>query len=264
VANPDRAPESPGGELQPGQRLDRDGVRIDERAQVADHLSGPAAFQQSSGFLAQGLDASPGDRPADRQDDRVGDGTRLRPTPPGRRRLLGSGQPRASFRSLPHQGRVDRTKLITVADKVRSRAGGTVPRVVDWRLELVVVPVSDVDRAKAFYTEKAGFHADHDQRVSDDLRFVQLTPPGSACSIALGTGLSDKPPGSASLQLVVSDIHAARGELLERGVEVGEVQEFGWGSFVFFNDPDGNSWAVQQIPAWAEGRADRKSGRGNV
>jgi predicted enzyme related to lactoylglutathione lyase len=123
-----------------------------------------------------------------------------------------------------------------------------VPLVVDWRLELVQVPVSDVDRAKTFYTEKAGFNADHDHRVSDELRFVQLTPPGSACSIALGTGLSDKPPGSAQLQLVVSDIHAARAELADRGVEVSEVQEFPWGAFVFFADPDGNSWAVQQIP----------------
>jgi len=119
---------------------------------------------------------------------------------------------------------------------------------MDWRLELVQVPVSDVDRAKAFYTEKVGFNADHDHQVSDELRFVQLTPPGSACSIALGTGLSDKPPGSAQLQLVVSDIHAARAELVDRGVEVTDVQDFDWGSFVFFSDPDGNGWAVQQIP----------------
>jgi predicted enzyme related to lactoylglutathione lyase len=122
---------------------------------------------------------------------------------------------------------------------------------VDWRLELVQVPVSDVDRAKAFYTEKVGFNADHDHRVSNEIRFVQLTPPGSACSIALGTGLGgDMRPGSAQgLQLVVSDIHAAHAELVERGVEVSEVQEFDWGSFVFFNDPDGNGWAVQEIPA---------------
>jgi predicted enzyme related to lactoylglutathione lyase len=121
---------------------------------------------------------------------------------------------------------------------------------VDWRLELVNVPVSDVDRAKEFYTERVGFNADHDHRVSDEIRFVQLTPPGSACSIALGTGLSgDLRPGSVQLQLVVPDIHAARVELVERGVEVTEVQEFDWGSFVFFSDPDGNSWAVQQIPA---------------
>jgi predicted enzyme related to lactoylglutathione lyase len=121
---------------------------------------------------------------------------------------------------------------------------------MDWKLELVSIPVSDVDRAKAFYTEQAGFQADHDHRVSDELRFVQLTPPGSACSIALGTGLVDAPPGSApGLQLVVDDIHAARAELVERGVDVGDVQEFPWGSFVFFADPDGNRWSVQQLPA---------------
>src|SRR5919198_3557387 len=121
---------------------------------------------------------------------------------------------------------------------------------MDWKPELIQVPVSDVDRAKAFYTEKAGFNADHDRVVSDDLRFVQLTPPGSACSIAIGKGLSQMPPGSVQgLQLVVSDIHAARAELVGRGMEVGEVQEFPWGSFVFFTDPDGNGWSVQQIPA---------------
>ena len=121
---------------------------------------------------------------------------------------------------------------------------------MDWKLELVAIPVSDVDRAKAFYTEKVGFHADHDHRVSDEIRFVQLTPPGSACSIALGTGLVDTPPGSVQgLQLVVSDIQAARAELVARGVEVSEVQEFAWGSFVFFSDPDGNGWSVQQPPA---------------
>jgi predicted enzyme related to lactoylglutathione lyase len=121
---------------------------------------------------------------------------------------------------------------------------------VDWRLELVQVPVSDVDRAKAFYTEKAGFNADHDHKVSEEIRFLQLTPPGSGCSIAIGTGLGDMQPGSAQgMQLVVSDINAARAELVERGVEVSEVQEFDWGSFVFFSDPDGNGWAVQQLPA---------------
>ena len=120
---------------------------------------------------------------------------------------------------------------------------------MDWRLELVQVPVSDVNRAKAFYTEKVGFNADHDHKVSDEIRFVQLTPPGSACSIALGIGLSKMPPGSVEgLQLVVSDIHAASAELAERGVDVSEIQEFPWGSFVFFSDPDGNSWAVQAIP----------------
>jgi predicted enzyme related to lactoylglutathione lyase len=120
---------------------------------------------------------------------------------------------------------------------------------MDFRLELVSVPVSDVDRAKTFYTEKAGFNADHDHTVSDELRFVQLTPPGSACSIAIGKGLTEKPPGSVEgLQLVVSDIHAARAELSGRGVEVTGVQEFPWGKFVWFSDPDGNGWAVQEIP----------------
>lgn len=152
---------------------------------------------------------------------------------------------------------------------------------MDWKLELVIVPVSDVDRAKRFYTEQVGFHLDHDHQVSKEIRFVQLTPPGSACSIAIGKGLMnpsgverdlkpgnltvtpdgdvqvidksegiiDSPPGSVSgLQLVVADVHAARAELVERGVEVSEVQEFPWGSFVFFRDPDGNRWSVQQLP----------------
>jgi predicted enzyme related to lactoylglutathione lyase len=119
---------------------------------------------------------------------------------------------------------------------------------MDWKLELVAVPVSDVDRAKRFYTEQVGFNADQDNQVSDDLRFVQLTPPGSACSIALGTGLTDAQPGSVTgLQLVVSDIDAARAQLAERGVEVSQVQDFPWGRFVFFADPDGNRWSVQQI-----------------
>ena len=118
---------------------------------------------------------------------------------------------------------------------------------MDWKLELVAVPVTDVDRAKDFYTQKAGFNADHDHTVSDEIRFVQLTPPGSACSIALGKGVVDTPPGSlAGLQLVVSDIEAARTELAERGVDVGDVQEFPWGRFVFFSDPDGNRWSVQE------------------
>jgi catechol 2,3-dioxygenase-like lactoylglutathione lyase family enzyme len=121
---------------------------------------------------------------------------------------------------------------------------------MDWKLELISVPVSDVDRAKVFYTERAGFNADHDHQVTDEIRFVQLTPPGSACSIAIGSGIVDTPPGSVQgLQLVVSDINGARAELAERGVEVSEVQEFPWGSFVFFSDPDGNGWAVQQLPA---------------
>ncbi len=120
---------------------------------------------------------------------------------------------------------------------------------MDWRLELVQIPVSDVDRAKAFYIEMAGFDEDVDIRVSDDIRFVQLTPPGSPASIALGLGLTEMEPGSVQgIQLVVDDIEEARADLVERGVEVSEVQVFDWGSFVFFSDPDGNGWSVQQIP----------------
>ena len=119
---------------------------------------------------------------------------------------------------------------------------------MDWKLELVAVLVSDVDRAKAFYTERLGFVADHDHQLSDELRFVQLTPPGSAYSIALGTGIVDTPPGSVhGLQMVVADVCAARAELAERGLEVDEVQEFPWGRFIFFADPDGNGWAVQEL-----------------
>src|SRR5882757_1629226 len=118
---------------------------------------------------------------------------------------------------------------------------------IEWRLELIQVPVSDIDRAKAFYADQAGFVADHDHQVSDELRFVQLTPPGSACSISLTSGAHQMAPGSLEgLQLVVSDVEKAREELLARGVEVGDVQEFPWGRFVFFADPDGNRWAVQQ------------------
>ncbi len=120
---------------------------------------------------------------------------------------------------------------------------------MDWKLELVAIPVSNVDRAKAFYVEKAGFHADHDFQVREGLRFVQLTPPGSACSIAIGEGITDAAPGSVrGVQLVVADINAAHAEMVARGVEVSEVEEFPWGAFVFFSDPDGNRWSVQQIP----------------
>ena len=120
---------------------------------------------------------------------------------------------------------------------------------MEWKLELVAVPVSDVDRAKAFYADQVGFVADHDHRVSEQVRFVQLTPPSSACSIAIGEGITTATPGSAEgLQLVVADIHKARAHLAERGVDVSDVQEFPWGSFVWFRDPDGNGWAVQQIP----------------
>jgi predicted enzyme related to lactoylglutathione lyase len=120
---------------------------------------------------------------------------------------------------------------------------------MDYRLELVFVPVSDVDRAKAFYVDQVGFNPDHDHQVSAEMRFVQLTPPGSGCSISIGTGLGqDMAPGSMQgLQLVVDDIEAAHAELAERGVEVSDVQDFPWGSFVFFSDPDGNGWSVQQI-----------------
>jgi predicted enzyme related to lactoylglutathione lyase len=120
---------------------------------------------------------------------------------------------------------------------------------VDFKLELVAVPVSDVDRAKAFYADKAGFNADHDYTVSEEIRFVQLTPPGSACSIAIGAGITDAAPGSVvGLQLVVSDIEQAREELAGRGVDVSPIQDFPWGRFVFFSDPDGNRWSVQAIP----------------
>ena len=118
---------------------------------------------------------------------------------------------------------------------------------LDWRLELVQVPVADVDRAKAFYIQ-AGFVAEHDHQVSDELRFVQLTPPGSACSISITSGAHQMEPGSLEgLQLVVGDVDAAREELLARRIEVSEVQEFPWGRFVIFADPDGNGWAVQQV-----------------
>ena len=119
---------------------------------------------------------------------------------------------------------------------------------MDYRLELVAVPVSDIDRAKAFYVDQVGFNADHDHSPTDEIRFVQLTPPGSACSIAIGKGLVDAAPGSAKgLQLVVDDAQAAHDDLAARGVPVSDVQDFPWGRFVFFSDPDGNGWAVQQI-----------------
>lgn len=125
---------------------------------------------------------------------------------------------------------------------------------MNWRIELIFVPVTDVDRAKTFYVEQVGFHADHDQRVSEDVRFVQLTPPGSACSIAFGEGLSDMPPGSQrGIQVVVDDVAAARAHLLAHGVDASEVDVQPWGSFVTFADPDGNRWVLQQLPAWSSG-----------
>jgi catechol 2,3-dioxygenase-like lactoylglutathione lyase family enzyme len=120
---------------------------------------------------------------------------------------------------------------------------------MDFKIELIAIPVSDVDRAKAFYADQAGFIAEHDHQVDENLRFVQLTPPGSACSIALGTGITEAEPGSMrGITMVVKDAAAARAELAARGVPVSEVQEFPWGSFVFFEDPDGNAWALQQLP----------------
>ncbi len=120
---------------------------------------------------------------------------------------------------------------------------------MNWKLELVAVPVSDVDRAKAFYVDTIGFNPDHDHTISDDVRFVQLTPRGSGCSIAIGKGLTSAKPGSVEgLQLVVADIEAAKAELAGRGLEVGPIQDFPWGRFVFFADPDGNRWSVQQLP----------------
>jgi catechol 2,3-dioxygenase-like lactoylglutathione lyase family enzyme len=122
---------------------------------------------------------------------------------------------------------------------------------MEFRLELVFVPVSDVDRAKAFYADQVGFNVDHDQTVSEDLRFVQLTAPGSACSIAIGTGLIDTVPGSLKgLQVVVDDADAAREFLIERGVDASPVQDLAWGRFTGFKDPDGNEWTIQQLPAW--------------
>ena len=118
---------------------------------------------------------------------------------------------------------------------------------MDYKLELIAIPVSDVDRAKAFYTDNAGFVADHDHTVNDDIRFVQITPPGSACSIAFGKGVSPAEPGSVKgLQVVVADLDAAREELAGRGVEVSDVETHPWGRFAYFSDPDGNAWALQE------------------
>jgi catechol 2,3-dioxygenase-like lactoylglutathione lyase family enzyme len=123
---------------------------------------------------------------------------------------------------------------------------------VDWKIELVAIPVTDVDRAKSFYVDQVGFNADHDHQVNEDLRFVQLTPPGSACSIVMGTGITDMPPGSQrGVQVVVADVQAARDSLVEHGVQASEVDEQPWGSFVQFADPDGNTWVLQQLPPWS-------------
>ena len=122
---------------------------------------------------------------------------------------------------------------------------------MDWKIELVAIPVTDVDRAKAFYTDQVGFNADHDYQVSETLRFVQLTPPGSACSIVMGTGITEMAPGSQrGVQMVVTDVAAARKQLIDHGVAASEIDVQPWGSFVTFSDPDGNTWTLQQLPAW--------------
>jgi len=119
---------------------------------------------------------------------------------------------------------------------------------MDMKLELVALPVTDVDRAKAFYVQ-VGFNPDQDHTISEDLRFVQLTPPGSACSIAIGVGLTTAEPGSVQgMQVVVADVDATRADLVERGIDVTEVESYPWGRFVYFADPDGNRWAVQELP----------------
>jgi len=121
---------------------------------------------------------------------------------------------------------------------------------MDWKIELIAIPVSDVDTAKAFYVDKLGFNADHDHQVNDELRFVQLTPPGSACSIAIGTGITDAVPGSVEgMQVVVESAQAVHDQLVSRGVEVSDVEDLAWGKFVYFADPDGNRWAIQELPA---------------
>jgi catechol 2,3-dioxygenase-like lactoylglutathione lyase family enzyme len=121
-------------------------------------------------------------------------------------------------------------------------------KTMDWKIELVAIPVTDVDRAKAFYVDQVGFNADHDYQVNENLRFVQLTPPGSACSIVLGTGVTEMPPGSQKgVQVVVADADAARAHLVQNGVDASDVDDQPWGRFVFFADPDGNTWALQQI-----------------
>ncbi len=123
---------------------------------------------------------------------------------------------------------------------------------MDWKIELVPIPVSDVDRAKAFYVDQVGFNADHDVQVNENLRFVQLTPPGSACSVVMGTGITEMSPGSQhGVQMVVADVAAARSQLIAAGVAASEIDVQPWGSFVTFADPDGNTWSLQQLPAWS-------------
>jgi predicted enzyme related to lactoylglutathione lyase len=121
---------------------------------------------------------------------------------------------------------------------------------MDWKIELVAMPVTDVDRAKAFYVDQVGFNADHDHQVHEGLRFVQLTPPGSACSVLMGVGITEMPPGSQrGIQMVVSDVAAAREQLVSHGVAASGIDVQPWGSFVTFSDPDGNTWSLQQLPS---------------
>jgi catechol 2,3-dioxygenase-like lactoylglutathione lyase family enzyme len=134
---------------------------------------------------------------------------------------------------------------------------------MDWKIELVAIPVTDVDRAKAFYVDQVGFNADHDYQVNEELRFVQLTPPGSACSVVMGTGITEMPPGSQKgVQMVVPDAAAARKHLLDNGVAASEVDVQPWGSFVFFSDPDGNTWSLQQLPSWSGQESGQEPSRG--
>jgi catechol 2,3-dioxygenase-like lactoylglutathione lyase family enzyme len=123
---------------------------------------------------------------------------------------------------------------------------------MDWKIELVAIPVTDVDRAKSFYVDQVGFNADHDHQVNENLRFVQLTPPGSACSVVLGTGITEMAPGSQKgVQVVVEDVAAAREQLISNDVKASDIDVQPWGSFVRFSDPDGNTWTLQQLPDWS-------------
>ncbi len=168
-------------------------------------------------------------------------------------RLAGRGHLHVPVGRLRRGGALQRRVLRPPL--VSQGAGRRLTSEMDLKLELLPVPVSDVDRAKAFYSERAGFNVDNDVTVREGLRFVQLTPPGSACSISIGEGITEMEPGSLEgLQLVVDDIESSRDELSARGLEVSEIQDFPWGRFVFFSDPDGNGWAVQQIPDYGEGR----------
>ena len=133
----------------------------------------------------------------------------------------------------------------------RARKPGRTVERMDWKIELVPVPVSDVDAAKQFYVDQVGFADDYDERVNEDLRFVQLTPPGSACSVVIGEGTTDMVPGSQRIQMVVPSAAEARAQLLAGGVGVSELTPLEWGTFVYFSDPDGNQWSLQEMPSGA-------------